>query len=93
MVEIAHEIPDVQVLLNPGPEELAAKMLFAMRNRGGNPTYSLSSGHGKQFILNNIEMELQNVKPSVYPEQFLKGSLLAFAEAWAGLEAQGLLVR
>jgi len=81
MLQLVQAIPDPKVLLALEPEELGAKMLFLMRGRGG-------TVHG-----GNFENELFGMgnQPG-YPRE-LQGEIgLAFAEAWAWLEAQGFLV-
>jgi uncharacterized protein (TIGR02391 family) len=94
MFEIAREVPDVNLLLALAPEELGAKLLFAMHKRGENPQYKMMSGRGEMFILGNIEGELWNTRPDPppYPRDKKAEIGLAFSEAWAWLEAQGLLV-
>ena len=88
MQELPNEIPDVALLLALEPEELAAKMLFLLRKRGQPMT-----------TLNNLEIELwPAVPPSYntghprYPTETRADISLALAEAWAWLEAQGLIV-
>jgi uncharacterized protein (TIGR02391 family) len=85
MYELLRDISDVSVLLALEPEELAAKMLFLLRKRGG----------GK-FTLNNLELELwpSYTAPNQpqYPREKRDEISLALSEAWAWLEAQGLLI-
>ena len=84
MNELLTNIPDASVLLALEPEELAAKMLFLLRKRSG------------LFSLNNLELELwrPNVAPHQphYPSEKRDDISLALTEAWAWLEAQGLIV-
>jgi len=96
MIELPTIIPDVQSLLALEPEELGGKMLFLMRNRqqGGQPWLTGASG---QFLFSNLETEMWEqmgpLSPSTkYPPQHRKEVALALTEAWAWLEAQGLLV-
>src|ERR1035437_2287520 len=87
MKELAQAIPDVQVILALEPEELGAKLLFLLRKRFG----------GSMFSPTGLEYELwegahlQN-KQTLYPRQERGGIGLALTEAWAWLEAQGLMV-
>lgn len=81
MIELVKAIPDPEVLLALEPEELGAKLLFLMKERRG------------QIHQNNFENELFDGpgRPG-YPRQKERDITLAYAEAWAWLEAQGLLV-
>jgi uncharacterized protein (TIGR02391 family) len=86
MYELLTEIPDASVLLAIEPEELAAKMLFLLRKRGS-----------PSVTLNNLEIELWPsgyVSPTQpqYPREKREAIALALSEAWAWLEAQGLIV-
>jgi uncharacterized protein (TIGR02391 family) len=94
MLEIAREIPDVTLLLSLVPEELGAKLLFAMRKRGEDPQYKMMSGQGEMFIRHDLEGELWNTRPNPppYPPEEKARISLVFSEAWSWLEAQGLLV-
>src|ERR1700728_2789590 len=84
MYELPREIP-IELLLALEPEELAAKMLLWMRNR-----------NERMYRLGNLESELW--QPSSNPNQprypFDKREVigLVLREAWAWLEAQGLLI-
>jgi uncharacterized protein (TIGR02391 family) len=85
MYELPREIPDVNLLLSLEPEELAAKMLFLLRKRQG----------GLNSTLNNLEIELWPsgfTTESGYPGDKKNEVALALSEAWAWLEAQGLIV-
>jgi uncharacterized protein (TIGR02391 family) len=87
MRELYTAIPNAEVMLEMAPEELGAKLLFLARKRlerdkeayvhPGNSLNELSSPGAGGFR---------------YPQQFQKEVLLAVTEAWAWLEAQGLLV-
>ena len=81
--EIAAAVPDVEVLLDLEPEELGAKLLFAFRRSG-------QSG----FSLNELAEVLfkDKERPPPYPREQIFPVRYAFAEAWAWLEAQGLLI-
>jgi len=84
MQELAHTIPDVYALLALAPEELGAKLLFFIRRNVATPFQS-----NGRVSLHNAEMKLQLTDG--YRKRFKEVSL-ALAEAWAWLEAQGLLV-
>lgn len=77
-------IPDVEVILALEPEELAGKLLFVLRQHGGN-----------MFQLGNIEGELGNsLVPGseLYPRAQWPAIGLALREAAAWLMAQGLVI-
>jgi uncharacterized protein (TIGR02391 family) len=85
MYEFPTEIPDVNLLLALEPEELAAKMLFFWRKRGT----------GTKLTLHNIELELwpsSYTSSPTYPPERREDIALALSEAWAWLDAQGLIV-
>lgn len=81
-------VPDADVLLALEPEELGAKLLFLLRKR---------SFQRNMFLPANLHAELW---PSVllpgqqtpYPTNRRDALDVALAEAWAWLEAQGLIV-
>src|SRR5438445_10930613 len=82
MYELPRVIPDVQMLLALGPEELGAKMLFLLRNRSD-----------AMFHPGNLQNELWNgFHQPRYPREYENEVGLALAEAWAWLQAQGLVV-
>jgi uncharacterized protein (TIGR02391 family) len=87
MKELAQAIPDAKVLLALEPEELGSKLLFLLRKR-------VPAG---MVSLTNLEAEfwdgphLRNGQP-LYPREMRNGIAVAMTEAWAWLEAQGLLV-
>ena len=83
MHELLTAIPDIEVLLAPEPEELGAKLLFLARGR-----------QEHMFSAEGTASELWSVAPGTpeYPRQRRSEILLALREAWAWLEAQGLLV-
>jgi len=90
MFELGRAIQDVEVLLKLEPEELAAKLLFLLRSR---------KFQNDQFNLGNLEGELweyssyPNQQASTpYPKARRSEVSLALSEAWAWLEAQGLIV-
>jgi uncharacterized protein (TIGR02391 family) len=84
MRELPKVIPDVNVLLDLEPEELAAKMLFLLRARSED-----------SFHPHNLTSELWPSSSSVqpdYPRDKQHGVELALREAIAWLESQGLLI-
>lgn len=95
MLELIEQIPDVNVLLDLAPEELAGKLLFVMRKRMEDPRQRNMGGNGRMFHFSQVEGELWNYNPSGpkrYPTEKREEVNLALSEAWAWLEAQGLLV-
>ena len=83
MRELLTEIPDVDVLLALEPEELAAKVLFLLRRRGAIQVH-FGSLRG--------ELEMAAAREPAFPRHRLREVDLAVAEAFAWLEAQGLVV-
>jgi len=96
MRELLTEIPDVNLLLVLEPEELGAKILFLRRKRLQSPNWT-GPGQGQMFMLESLEAELWPHAPMMgqqggYPAAKRAEVNLALSEAWAWLEAQGLLV-
>ena len=92
MNELTVMIPDPQVLLSLEPEELAGKILFALRKRVGNKPQSK-----QYFILANLLNDLwpTNYMPNYqppYPYELQMQINLAIGESWGWLIAQSLLV-
>ena len=88
MYELAQAIPDVEVLLALEPEELGAKLLFLLRKR---------KFQNDTFLPDTLEGELwpSSTLPgqqTPYPRGRQPAVSLALSEAWAWLEAQGLVV-
>jgi uncharacterized protein (TIGR02391 family) len=88
MYELSQAIPDVEVLLKLEPEQLGAKLLFLLRKR------NFQNG---MFLSSTLENELwpSSTLPgqqTPYPRDQEAAVSLAWAEAWAWLEAQGLIV-
>ena len=84
MYELPRTIPDVQMLLALAPEELAATVLFLLKKRTE-----------AKFHTGNLQRELWGHSTSgqpAYPRQRENEINLALAEAWAWLQAQGLIV-
>jgi uncharacterized protein (TIGR02391 family) len=86
MSAIVEAIPDVDVFLALEPEELGAKLLFLAK---------AGRVDGVMFYPANFEHEIWEAEmrrqPS-YPRSRQDEIALAFSEAWAWLEAQGLIV-
>ena len=88
MHELAQAVPDVEVLLKLEPEELGAKLLFLLRRR---------ELQNDKFHVGNLGGELwpSSTYPghqTPYPRNKESEVGLALSEAWAWLEAQGLIV-
>jgi hypothetical protein len=88
MHELTQAIPDPNVLLMLEPEELGAKLLFLLRKRN----FSRD-----MFTPGNLNMEIWSSvnlpgQQQPYPNTQREAINLALAEAWAWLEAQGLIV-
>ena len=83
MEELAKAIPDPEMVLALAPEELGSKLLFLLRQRFGTAV----------FHPNNLMSEVwgRHSRHS-YAEGRMPEVNLAMAEAWAWLEAQGLVV-
>lgn len=90
MQELLQQIPDVSLFLELAPEELGAKILFLMRARSSRQEYQFG------FLLSALEAELWpqtfGGQRRTYPLNKRDEVGLALTEAWAWLEAQGLLV-
>jgi hypothetical protein len=92
MYELPQIIPDVQVLLALEPEALGGKLRFLLRRRA-----SLGTLQRNTFLPTSLIAELwpqallPNQQPP-YPRSRQDEIELALAEAWAWLEAQGLIV-
>ena len=82
MSAVVEAIPNVECFLSLEPEELGAKLLFLAKDRG---MFSPSS------FENEIWGDEMRRRPT-YPRSRKDAIALAFAEAWAWLEAQGLMV-
>jgi uncharacterized protein (TIGR02391 family) len=88
VIELSRAIPDPKVLIALEPEELGAKILFLLRHR------SFSRGMFMPHALNGELFEALSLpgQQPPYPTA-LRGEIdLALAEAWAWLEAQGLII-
>src|SRR5438105_3897701 len=82
MTELPSAIPDAEVLIGLAPEELGAKMLFLLRKR-----------RESTFHLGNLHNELWGPFSQLqYPRQHQPQIDMAISEAWAWLQAQGLIV-
>lgn len=83
MHELPVVIPDVEVLLALEPEELAAKMLFLLRRR--------TASHFHPGVVEELNGSWGQGQ-RLYPQNRIDEAKLALREAWAWLEAQGLLI-
>jgi uncharacterized protein (TIGR02391 family) len=84
---VPQAIPEVEVFLSLEPEELGAKLLFVARQR--------LKYDGDMFLPSTFEHEIHEAEMRQqpgYPRNRWPAIALAFAEAWAWLEAQGLIV-
>ena len=84
MLQLTQAIPDPEMLLSLSTEELAAKMLFLLRKRGG-----------QMFHPDSMQNELWGDRSrgyAGYPQDRKSQIELAVAEAWAWLLAQGFIL-
>jgi len=86
MLDLPQAIPDVEVLLALEPEELGAKLLFLLRERSQNKTFNLSD------MTHDLWEQRLHTHQLPYPQHRQGEVNLALSEAWAWLEAQGLIV-
>jgi uncharacterized protein (TIGR02391 family) len=86
MRELMTAVPDIETLLALEPEELGAKLLFLIRAR--------EEQREEMLTLTGISSELWAFPPvgPQYPRERQFEILLALREAWAWLEAQGLII-
>jgi uncharacterized protein (TIGR02391 family) len=84
MIQLPKAIPDVTVLLSLAPEELAGKMLFLLRQRKES-TFHPSNMFGE------VWGDVSRGQPG-YPRERETEISLALGEAWAWLQAQGLVI-
>jgi uncharacterized protein (TIGR02391 family) len=86
MRELINAVPDVEALLALEPEELGVKLLFLIR--------VWQEQREEMFTLMGMSSELWAFPPvgSQYPRERQFEILLALREAWAWLEAQGLII-
>lgn len=87
MIELPIHIPDVEVLLELEPEELAGKMLLLLRVRGEHQMFNVRTLRTEMWNLHAVP----DGRPH-YPQNRRQEVDLAIAEALAWLEAQGLIV-
>jgi uncharacterized protein (TIGR02391 family) len=88
MHELRQSLPDPDVLLALEPEELGAKMLFVLQKR---------AFQRDMFMPNSLNAELWPSlalpgQQTAYPANRRDAIEVALTEAWAWLEAQGLIV-
>ncbi len=84
MRELVAAIPSVEALLALEPEELGAKLLFLVRMREDDKIFHITNYTSELFD------PMGNTSAPVYPRT--PDVALAYVEAWAWLEAQGLVV-
>jgi uncharacterized protein (TIGR02391 family) len=87
MSAVVQAIPDVDVFLSLEPEELGAKLIFLIKAH--------QKFDGDIFYPRNFETEIweaETRRQRTYPRNRQAAIALAFAEAWAWLEAQALIV-
>lgn len=84
MSPIVQAIPDVDVLLALEPEELGGKLLFILKQQGRDMFSLIGLVQG----IGEAEIHRQ----PTYPRNQRDAAALALAEAWAWLEAQGLII-
>lgn len=89
MRELLSAVPDHQVLLAMVPEELGAKLLFMARRRLERDVPNSGLIHPGNMI---SELSGYGVGGASYPPQHQDEVILAVTEAWAWIEAQGLVV-
>jgi len=88
VIELSNAIPDPDVMLSLEPEELGAKLLFLLRRRNFNRgMFSLAGLTGELWD----RLLLPGQQPP-YPRNRRDEIDAAISEAWAWLEAQGLVV-
>jgi uncharacterized protein (TIGR02391 family) len=98
MRELLTVIPDVEVLVALEPEELGAKLLFLMRERQQpDPQQRIFTPDGtasELWAADGRAGQHWSTAPGTreYPRQHQEEILQALREAWAWLEAQGLIV-
>lgn len=89
MQELRRLLPDAEQLLGLEPEELAGVILFALRERRPDQL-----NNGGMFHPSNLRGEVQSSAgvQAAYPPNLAAKVEHALIEAWAWLEAQGLIV-
>lgn len=90
MKELPRIIPDVEHLLLLEPEELGAKLLFAYRNRPIDQIENKGT-FVPESLINELWASQANDAPQ-YPRSREQEIRHALVEAWAWLEAQGLII-
>lgn len=89
MLELVTEVPDPDALLAMAPEELGAKLLFLTRLRASKGRLTNGMLHPGNYI---GEIGSPGIGGAKYPPNSVAQVQLALSEAWAWLEAQGLIV-
>ncbi len=88
MRELAERIPDTEQFLALEPEELGAKLLFVLRQRIKKGDKSVHLGN----FLNGMTVTGNRVSDFWSVEEHEEEIKVAICEAWAWLEAQGMLI-
>lgn len=86
MIELARAIPDAEILLTLEPEELGAKVLFLLRGRRDQDLFHPMN------LTDELKRSSVLCGPSASYSEYQNEVNLAVSEAWAWLEAQGLIV-
>jgi hypothetical protein len=89
MQQLVESIPDVATLLALEPEELGAKLLYLLRIYSARNANELLD---KQVVMNGQLFRNRSSPHRVYPLSERDHVELAITEAWAWLEAQGLII-
>lgn len=89
MRELLMEIPDAQLLMMLSPEELGAKLLFLFRRRLEADQLHQNMLHPQSTM---TELWSRHGSGHEYPRERQDEITQALIEAWAWLEAQGLIV-
>lgn len=89
MNELPHAIPDATVLLMLEPEELGGKLLFLLRNR----TFQIKGMFNPAELNRELWRNVNTLAKTPYPQNLRDDIEVALTEAWAWLEAQGLIVQ
>ncbi|MBY3087983.1 TIGR02391 family protein [Rhizobium laguerreae] len=86
MKDLAEQIPDVNLLLELQPEELAAKLLFVLRRRIERGERSVNLHNALNEVIGNFGND------SPYPIEKAQDVKIAISEAWLYLVAQGMII-
>jgi hypothetical protein len=87
VLELTQAIPNVEALLGLEPEELGAKLLFLLRERFGTEKFYPGNLMNEPWEGSNYPGQIR-----IYPHEQWVAITRALSEAWAWLNAQGLVV-